>query len=118
MLISSHALTELEARTDRIAILRRGCLVADDSLARLSARAGLPIRLKLTAEGGDAGDLQAELGGRRINGASVELTCLPEEKMTRLARIAELGTRVADMEMRPPSLEDLYRHYSEGSAPQ
>src|SRR5690606_20260965 len=35
ILLSSHALTEVEARTDRIAILSRGRLVADDTLSNL-----------------------------------------------------------------------------------
>ncbi|TQV78533.1 ABC transporter ATP-binding protein [Denitrobaculum tricleocarpae] len=112
LLISSHALTEVEARTDRIAILRKGELVADDTLARLSKRAGLPIRLKLTAKDNDATELHAELGGQRLNGASVELFCQPDEKMERLARIAALGDLVTDVEMSPPSLEDLYRRFS------
>ncbi len=112
LLISSHALTEMEARTDRIAILRQGQLVADDTLPRLSARAGLPIRLRLTAQGSDATELHERLGGQRVNGASVELFCQPGEKMERLARISALGSLVADLDIAPPSLEDLYRHYS------
>lgn len=112
LLISSHALTEMEARTDRIAILRQGRLVANDTLNRLSARAGLPIKLRLTAQGSDATELHERLGGQRVNGASVELLCQPGEKMERLARISQLGSLVADLDMAPPSLEDLYRHYS------
>jgi Cu-processing system ATP-binding protein len=42
VLLSSHALTELEARTDRILILSKGKLVADDILSRLRAQAGQP----------------------------------------------------------------------------
>ncbi|WP_282610946.1 ABC transporter ATP-binding protein [Pelagibius sp. Alg239-R121] len=112
LLISSHALTEVEARTDRIAILRKGELVADDTLAHLSRRAELPIRLRLTAKGDAAAEIHARLGGARVNGASVELICHPDEKMDRLTRIAALGGLVGDLEMTPPSLEDLYRHFS------
>ncbi|MCY6380183.1 ABC transporter ATP-binding protein [Hoeflea prorocentri] len=112
VLIASHALTEVEARTDRIAIMRKGQLVANDTLAHLSSRAELPIRLMLTARDNDAAEIHARLGGKRINGASVELLCQPENKMERLAHIAALGDLVIDVEMDPPSLEDLYRHYS------
>ncbi|MEX3007845.1 ABC transporter ATP-binding protein [Hoeflea sp. TYP-13] len=112
VLIASHALTEVEARTDRIAIMRKGRLVANDTLTRLSSRAELPIRLRLTAQNNDATEIHERLGGERINGASVELLCQPENKMERLARIAALGDLVIDVEMDPPSLEDLYRHYS------
>ncbi|HOZ34910.1 MAG TPA: ABC transporter ATP-binding protein, partial [Tabrizicola sp.] len=43
ILLSSHALTEVEARTDRIVILSRGLLVAEGSLADLRRRADLPV---------------------------------------------------------------------------
>lgn len=112
VLIASHALTEVEARTDRIAIMRKGRMVADDTLANLSALAGLPIRLRVRARV-NADALAAELGGNRINGASVELLCSPADKMQALRRIAGLGDAVADVEMTPPKLEDLYRHYAQ-----
>ncbi|WP_170599809.1 ABC transporter ATP-binding protein [Ruegeria arenilitoris] len=112
VLIASHALTEVEARTDRIAIMRKGRMVADDTLANLSALAGLPIRLRVRARA-NADALAAELGGNRINGASVELLCSPADKMQALRRIAGLGDAVADVEMNPPKLEDLYRHYAQ-----
>ena len=112
VLISSHALTELEARTDRIAILRGGNLVAHDSLAGLHARAGLPIRLRVTAQGAGATQVAEALGGTRINGHAVEFLCTQEEKMAQLGRITALGRLVEDVDVAPPSLEDLYRHYS------
>jgi Cu-processing system ATP-binding protein len=114
VIISSHALTELEARTDRIAILRDGHLVANDSLAHLHSRARLPIRLRVVAQGDGSDEIAARLGGQRINGRAVELFCAPDEKMAHLAQIAALGGLIDDVELAPPSLEDLYRHYSNG----
>ena len=111
ILVASHALTELEARTDRIAILRQGRLVADDSLKALSRSADLPTRIHLTARTGAAERVQAALGGTRVNGTALELHCPADEKKARLARIAEMGDAVSDVGMTPPSLEDLYRHY-------
>ncbi|WP_299848728.1 ABC transporter ATP-binding protein [uncultured Roseovarius sp.] len=111
LLIASHALTELEARTDRIAIMRGGKLVADDTLAQLTRKASLPIRISLTAEDGAADHVQAELGGHRVNGCSVEIFCTAEDKMDHLARITGLGSAVRNVEIAPPSLEDLYLHY-------
>lgn len=111
VLIASHALTEVEARTDRIAIMRKGELVADDTLTGLSRRAGLPIRLRVRAAQ-DADAIAAQIGGQRINGASVELHCTPDTKMAQLRRITDLGAAVADLEITPPKLEDLYRHFA------
>jgi len=72
VLIASHALTEVEARTDRIAILRKGVKVADDTLPNLSRIAGLPTRLRILARDGQA-DHIARLGphapqGRGMHG--------------------------------------------------
>ena len=117
VLVASHALTELEARTDRIAILREGRMVACDALARLRDEAGLPVRFRVMARGERAADLQARIGGARLNGASVEVLCPPSQKMARLAEIAGLGGLVADLDVAQPSLEDIYRHYSGGASP-
>lgn len=113
VLIASHALTEVEARTDRIAILRKGVKVADDTLADLSTKAGLPVKLRVKAQGIQADHIAQLTGGRRVNGASVEILCAPQDKMAELRRIAALGDVVVDIDMVPPRLEDLYRHYSQ-----
>ncbi|MFQ5622961.1 MAG: ABC transporter ATP-binding protein [Paracoccaceae bacterium] len=114
VLVSSHALTELEARTDRIAILRGGRLVTEDSLANLRRKAHLPIRLRVTTASDAAGRVAAELHGERVNCRHVELCCGPDEKMSRLGEITALGGLVSDVDVIPPSLEDLYRFYAAG----
>lgn len=114
VLIASHTLTEVEARTDRITILRHGQLVANDTLSNLAHRAGLPIRLKLRAAPDCADNLARQTGGSRINGAHVELTCTPDDKMATIRRLSAMGDLVADIDMHLPGLEDLYRHYATG----
>ncbi|SHN08488.1 ABC transporter ATP-binding protein [Roseibium suaedae] len=112
ILHSSHALTEVEARTDRIAILSRGVLVANDTLSALRHSAGLPIHIRLVAQSGQADEVARQLGGTRINGKRVDLACAPEAKLGRLNDITRLGSLVEDVDLIPPSLEDLYTHYS------
>lgn len=117
VVISSHTLTEVEARTDRIAILRSGKLVADDTLANLSNKAGLQTRVRIRANGEEADRIAAETGGTRVNGTSVELFCGTDDKMTELRRLAAMGDAIADIDMQPPRLEDLYRFYSSEKTP-
>jgi len=112
VLLSSHALTELEARTDRIAILRDGRLVADDSLNALRRAAALPMRLRIAATADGADRLASDLGGRRVNGQAVELVFDQNEKMAQLARVNEVRHLVEDIDIVPPGLDDLYRHFS------
>jgi len=118
VLVSSHALTEIEARTDCIAILRSGHLVAMDSLANLRRYAGLPIQMRIRAAEGRAAEVASTLDGTRVNGTSVNVSCLMGQKMNRLTAITSLGEMVVDVDVIPPSLDDLYRHYATGGQAQ
>lgn len=112
ILLSSHALTEVEARTDRILILSGGHPVASGTLADLRQGAALPVALHVTARNGYANDIAAALPGAiRVDG-EIHLTCSQDEKLPLLARIAGFGEKVADIEVLPPSLEDIYSHFS------
>jgi len=115
--LSSHSLTELEAKTDRVAIMRSGKLIADAPLPQLRAHAGLPIRIRVESTSGDAETLAAQLGGSRVNGRSVEILCSADRKLERLNAIGALGAAVSDIDVTPPSLDDVYRHFS-GAADQ
>ncbi|WP_422374655.1 ABC transporter ATP-binding protein [Roseibium sp.] len=112
VLLSSHALTELEARTDRILILSKGKLVADDVLGRLREQAGLPIRLKVWTRPGNVQAVADQLGGGRMNGRSVEFDCDLDGKVKALSAISALGNLVEDVDVHAPSLDDVYRHFS------
>jgi Cu-processing system ATP-binding protein len=116
ILLSSHALTEVEARTDRIAILARGRLVAEGSLAELRRAADLPVTLTLTPRQGQAASVAARLPGAQVADGALHLSCAQADKLATLARVAALGGDVADIEVQPPSLEDLYSHFSRGNA--
>ncbi len=112
VLLSSHALTELESRTDRIAILSKGRLLANDSLAALRRAAGLPIHVDVRATTETADRMAAMLGGKRVNGCSVALDVQQKDKISLLRKITGLGDLVKDIDVTPASLEELYRHYS------
>ncbi len=112
VLLSSHALTELESRTDRIAIMSKGQLLANDSLEALRQAARLPIHVSVTATEDTADRVAASLGGERVNGRSVRLEVQQEEKLPLLGQITGLGDLVKDIDVTPASLEELYRHYS------
>jgi len=116
ILLSSHALTEVEARTDRIVILSKGRLVAEGSLPDLRRRADLPVTLHVTARNGYAADIARALPGAILVDGALHLTCAQGDKLETLGRIAGLGDKIADLEVLPPSLEDLYSHFSQGAA--
>lgn len=112
VLLSSHGLSELEAKTDRVAILRKGELVANAPLADLQHEANLPIRICVRASVNVIDKVHAEIGGGRINGASVELFCTRGEKMRILSQISGLGEQVEDVDVAAPTLDEVYRYFS------
>ena len=113
ILLSSHALTEVEARTDSILILSGGQLVAEGSLADIRAQAALPITLLVRPVEGHAASLAAALpeASLGIDGV-LRITCAQTEKLPLLARITSRSAEVADLDVNPPSLEDIYSHFS------
>lgn len=113
VLLSSHALTELEARTDRITILRQGKVVADGPLRDLRAGADLPIRVSVEANHDSADELARRYGGTRMNGHAVEFICSANDKIQRLSEVAAFEPKVNDIDVILPSLEDVYRFYSQ-----
>jgi Cu-processing system ATP-binding protein len=117
VLLSSHGLEEVQNRTDRIAILSRGRLVADGPLAALAERAALRAQIRVTADQGGAADaLSHRIGGTRCNGAAVEITCPVAEKFALVRRLAT-DAAVRDIDVRLPTLDDVYKHFSDLGGP-
>lgn len=114
VLLSSHALTELEERTDRLAIMKQGRLVALAPLHGLRSEAGLPVRFNLSVAATDRDLVIERLGGRAARPAGptrLVFDCLTSEKMAGLREVAALGNLVMDVEIDPPSLDEIYAHY-------
>ena len=113
ILLSSHALTEVEARTDRILILSKGRLMAEGSLAELRRKAALPVAISVAPVAGQKAALSAALPMARANGdGRLHLDIAQGDKLAILARITGLP-QVEDLEVIPPSLEDIYSHFSQ-----
>ncbi|MBD9640071.1 ABC transporter ATP-binding protein [Ensifer sp. ENS07] len=113
ILLSSHVLTEVEARTDSILILSGGELVAEGTLADLRTRAALPVAFSVRPAPGHASALAATFPeGVEGEDGLLRLRGSQSEKLALLARIAALGSAIADLDVIPPSLEDIYSHFS------
>ncbi|MGV8987152.1 MAG: ABC transporter ATP-binding protein [Cypionkella sp.] len=112
ILLSSHALTEVEARTDRILILSGGVLVAEGALADLRRTAALPVAFHVTSRLGAEVQVATALPEATPQGGTLTLTCAQQDKLHFLARIVALGDQIADIDVIPPSLEDIYSHFS------
>ena len=112
ILLSSHALTEVEARTDRILILSGGVLVAEGALSDLRRMAALPVVFHVTPRAGVEALVAAALPEATAQNGTLTMTCAQGDKLRLLARITALGDQIADIDVLPPSLEDIYGHFS------
>lgn len=112
ILLSSHALTEVEAQTDRLLILSGGKMVAEGTVAELRREAALPVAMQIRAVNGYASDIMAALPDAISVNDALHLTCSQEDKLATLAQISALRGKVSDLDVIPPSLEDIYSHFS------
>jgi len=115
VLLSSHALTELEERAARVIIMNHGIKVADGSIETLRNIARLPTRIRLKVAGLAPGEVPAWLPAsapcRRMNGHVVEIDAAPEQKIELLRCATAVGTKLEDLDVVPPSLDELYAHF-------
>lgn len=119
IVLSSHVLTELDGRSDQVAIIRQGDLVGWGSLGDLREQAGLPVRVRLVSPTPE--QLPDRLGALadRLHigsGHHPELWCTLQEKMDVIRLLGSLTNVVSDMEVILPGLDDVYAHFSKPAA--
>jgi Cu-processing system ATP-binding protein len=111
VLISSHALNELEDRAEHVLIMNRGLLVAQGTLSELRSISQLPIRVSLDFAPG------ASVPTTWMNGASVatprgRILLVPDEaRKMDVLRAAASDPNVTNIEIAAPTLDELYAHF-------
>ena len=118
VLLSSHILTELEARTDRVAILNAGRLVADASLGELVRKLALPSRIVVRAPASQMARIGQRFAdrlepGSAVNGTAV-LDCRPDEKLALLKELMSGDLAFDGLDIVEPSLEQVFAAYTTG----
>lgn len=116
VLISSHALTELDSRIDRVAILNRGDMVALGSIADLRQNIGLTSDIKISAPPEVMQALSQHFSATYqadhfMNGAAV-LPCSQDQKMDFLREVLGLDLAISDIAVHDPSLEEVFMAYT------
>ncbi len=119
--ISSHALSEVEARASRFIIMKAGVMIASGTLEELHLLAALPVRLEVSVTPGQTSSVAERLGsGLTIDETGhekLQLSCLNDEKMPLIRRISELGDVVSDLQILPPGLDEVYSHFMNKAQP-
>jgi ABC-2 type transport system ATP-binding protein len=120
ILLTTHYLDEAQRLCDRVAIMHEGEIVALDTPAGLLAGLGSEI-LELRVEGDPAAAL-ARLRARGmaesaafIVGSTLTLPLARHTAAEVIAAIDELGLSAAGITTRPPTLDDVYLHFTGGA---
>lgn len=121
VVLSSHALAELGERAGRVIIMNRGTMVANGSLDDLRHLARLPSKIRLTVAEGASGIpnwLGALPSWRQVNGHIVEIDAVAEDKIALLRRVTGAGAPIVDVDVVPPTLDEVYAHFLQRGAAQ
>ena len=111
--LSSHILSEVEALCDRVGILREGRLVDEGTLAELRHLHSQTVVVTFAGTPPDLGTVPGvDVVQAAGNTLHLEVTGSPQELLAALA-----GQQVVTLTSREPSLEEIFLHHYDGSAP-
>jgi ABC-2 type transport system ATP-binding protein len=116
VMLTTHYMEEAQFLADRVAVINRGVVVADDAPDQLGDRENLPTRISfhlppgfdLAADGRVAGLPVTVEAGEEAPSAVIESRS-PTADLNRLTEWAiAAGVELAGLEVRRPTLEDVY----------
>ncbi len=118
IIISSHILAELQERVDRLAIMTAGKIQALGSVQGLRDQMHMPLSVALRLAPGAVAQAQQALGSLTgVNGVltpeGLLVSCPRELKMALLGALSGLGASLLDLNIREPSLEDVFFGFSD-----
>ena len=107
ILLSTHALAELERQADRVIVMQRGKKIADGTLSELRRKADLPIRIYLVL---DHEPTELPAGWERAGPRRIVRECPEIEKLAAL-HAAQALPGVIDIAFDAPGLDEMYAHF-------
>lgn len=111
IIICSHVLPGVESYIDKAVVMARGRLEVVGDLYQLREHAGLPVRIRVRGLGGRELTVPGIDSRNTLHDGWEELAVRPESRLEVVSRL--LQEQPQDLEVRPPSLEDLYCYYTE-----
>lgn len=120
-ILSSHILAEIQLRVDRLALMRTGKIQALGTVHSLREELNLPLNFELTLCPGAEEALRRVLANQpaasvQFNGMTVHVCCPRGQKMAMLNTLTALDDVLLDLQIREPSLEDVFLGYSDATA--
>ncbi len=117
--LSSHILSEVQAVCDRVGIIHKGKLVAEDSVETLGKKLDLKPMItvqveKMTPEISSAVNAVKKTDSVNIEGNTIEVVCDASTKAEVILAIAKAGANILNLQTEEPSLEEVFMRYTEG----
>jgi ABC-type multidrug transport system ATPase subunit len=116
--VSSHILAEVQEVCDRVGIISKGVIVAEDTVSRLRERLNLKPKLVLELEKMNEKIVKAveKLDGVdyvKSIGVMLHVTCNPRSKSKIIIAIEKAGGNILNIQTMEPSLEEVFMRFTE-----
>jgi ABC-2 type transport system ATP-binding protein len=121
VIFSSHIMSEVEALCDRVAIINKGKLIAEDTVTNLSKYLHMKPRLEITIKGLNGripnviGNIQGVEDAEAKNNI-LSITCESQIRAKVISSLEEAGLVIDNIKTIEPSLEDAFIKLIEGDA--
>ena len=117
VVLTSHILAEIQERVDRLALMMRGKVQAIGSVRQLREQTQLSVTFVITPYDGEAPGLREVLArcgdcAAEREGDALLIRCAKDHKMRVLAALSGVLPEGADLQVREPSLEDIFLGYA------
>jgi ABC-2 type transport system ATP-binding protein len=116
--VSSHILSEIQEICDRVGIINKGVLVAQDSVESLSKKLNLKPQMSITLDklSSAVEDAVRNLPGVEhvvSKGNTLEIICDGAMKAKVILAITNAGANIQNLQTKEPSLEEVFMRYTE-----
>jgi len=116
--ISSHILSEIQEICDRVAIINKGKLVAQDTVDNLGRKLNLKPQITVTLEKMSPAIEKAvrkvpKVEQVTVTGNTLEILCDAGTKAAVILAISQAGGNIVNLQMKEPSLEEVFMRYTE-----
>jgi ABC-type multidrug transport system ATPase subunit len=116
--VSSHILSEIQEICDRVGIINKGVLVAQDTVEGLSKKLNLKPQITVTvdwmsAKIENAVKILPGVDSVKTQGDSLEIICDGAMKAKVILAISTAGGNIQNIQTKEPSLEEVFMRYTE-----
>lgn len=116
--VSSHILSEIQEICDRVGIINKGILVAQDTVDQLGKKLKLKPQITVTVQTMSSAIENAvkkvpKVDHVKVVGNTLEIVCDATAKASVILAVSSAGGNILNLQMKEPSLEEVFMRYTE-----